>query len=167
MNTTKIYKREDVIEIIDRLLQNPDVLIDAVTNEMTDHTAESLFESVDIKVDLANSEFAAYSFNLDCGRQGELTGTFIARKDHVNFLIENDMTVYFGEVLGKHSEVYSKVSDKNFEILVEDQSILDTLSEIQFGSGINPLEYEHFDFEYNGVTYEQDIIMDTIDKILQ
>ena len=25
----------------------------------------------------------------------------------------------------------------------------------------------NFDFEYNGVTYEQDIIMDTIDKILQ
>jgi hypothetical protein len=32
----------DAVKIIDALLQNPDILIDAVTNEMTDYDAEEL-----------------------------------------------------------------------------------------------------------------------------
>lgn len=37
------YTKEQVIAIINELLQDPDTLIDAVTNENTDHNAESLF----------------------------------------------------------------------------------------------------------------------------
>jgi len=41
------FTRQEVIKIIDELLQRPDILIDAVENEMTDHDAESLLEFVE------------------------------------------------------------------------------------------------------------------------
>ena len=43
----KTFTREEVIKIIDELLQRPDILIDAVENELTDHDAESLLEFVE------------------------------------------------------------------------------------------------------------------------
>lgn len=36
------FTREEVIKLIDNLLQDPDVLLDAVQNENTDWDAESL-----------------------------------------------------------------------------------------------------------------------------
>lgn len=41
------FTRQEVIKIIDELLQRPDILIDAVENEMTDQDAESLLEFVE------------------------------------------------------------------------------------------------------------------------
>lgn len=40
----KTFTREQVIEIIDDLLQRPDLLIDAVSNEDTNYGADELFE---------------------------------------------------------------------------------------------------------------------------
>lgn len=48
---------------------------------------------------------AIYKLNADYGRNGNLTGVFIAEKEHVAVLLENKIEVYFGEVLGKHSEI--------------------------------------------------------------
>lgn len=41
------FTREEVIKIIDELLQRPDILIDAVENELTDHDAEGLLGFVE------------------------------------------------------------------------------------------------------------------------
>lgn len=38
------FSREEIIKMIDYLLQKPDVLLDAILNEMTDLDAESLLE---------------------------------------------------------------------------------------------------------------------------
>jgi hypothetical protein len=48
---------------------------------------------------------AIYRMDIDCGRNGNLTGVFIADKDHVKILLEKKIEIYFGEVLGKHSEI--------------------------------------------------------------
>ena len=38
------FTRQEVINVLDELLQRPDILIDAVSNENTDYDAESLLE---------------------------------------------------------------------------------------------------------------------------
>mgnify|MGYP001555391468 CR=1 FL=1 len=41
---TETFTREEVIKIIDDLLQRPDLLMDAMTNEQTDYDAGDLFD---------------------------------------------------------------------------------------------------------------------------
>lgn len=40
--TKKMYSRDQVVQIINDLLERPDILSDAIENENTDHTADSL-----------------------------------------------------------------------------------------------------------------------------
>jgi len=48
-----------------------------------------------------------WSFNLDCGRMGELESLFVANESDIESAIGK--TVYFGEVLGKYSEIFFKL----------------------------------------------------------
>lgn len=82
-----------------------------------------------------------YKFKWDCGRQGELTGIFIATKEEIENSIGKN--VYFGEALGKHSEVYGTLEKSEFTIISEDQDYIKKTKEI-FGetiNGYNPLCY--------------------------
>lgn len=81
-----------------------------------------------------------YKFFWDCGRQGNIEGVFIAEESDVEKL----SYVYFGEVLGKHSEIGGDLEEKDITIVSEDQELISKLEEV-FGSktisGYNPLEY--------------------------
>lgn len=91
-----------------------------------------------------------YRFEVDYGRSGKLSGLFVSTDEDLNLL--NDTTIYFGEVLGKHSEVWID----NFQwqeyctVVSDDQSKINWLIEIlgYVVSGINPEYY----YEY----YESD-----------
>lgn len=48
---------------------------------------------------------ALFKMDFDCGRMGNLEGVFIADTEDVEYLVNNKISVYFGEVLGKHSEI--------------------------------------------------------------
>jgi hypothetical protein len=43
-------------------------------------------------------------FYWDCGRNGDVEGLFITTKKELKYAIGKQ--IYFGEILGKHSEVY-------------------------------------------------------------
>lgn len=83
-----------------------------------------------------------YSFHWDCGRMGDLTGLFVANKKAVENII--DKYVDFGEVLGKHSEVYGYIEEGDIVLETDDQ---DFIQKLQFHlgeetiSGYNPLHY--------------------------
>jgi len=82
------------------------------------------------------------SFNLNCGRMGAISGLFICGKDELKSLYGKD--VYFGEVLGKHSEVAGRLEEKDFQVKSEDQSLIDSLLVIFPGAtlcGYNPFSY--------------------------
>ncbi len=49
-----------------------------------------------------------YRLTFDCGRSGNLTGVFVDTDLRVKKLVETKMVIYFGEVLGKHSEVMGR-----------------------------------------------------------
>lgn len=57
---------------------------------------------------------AIFKMNLDAGRQGSLEGIFSAEKEHVKILVEQEIEVYFGEVLGKHSEIHGTVEGARY-----------------------------------------------------
>ena len=83
-----------------------------------------------------------YSFYWDCGRIGELDGLFIADDCVVAETIGKN--IYFGEVLGKHSEIYGVLEEKDLKVLSEDADKVNWLFDLMQGynvSGYNPLNY--------------------------
>lgn len=76
-----------------------------------------------------------WSFYWDCGRQGDVEGIFKATEDEVEAAIGKE--VYFGEILGKHSEVYGTLEDGEIELESDDPLVVMDAKE----SGYNPLEY--------------------------
>lgn len=80
-----------------------------------------------------------YRFYWDCGRQGSLEGIFIEDSENVKNVIGKE--VYFGEVLGKHSEVYGTLEAKDFTLLTEDKIAVDIVGQYGLGSGYNPFDY--------------------------
>jgi len=89
-----------------------------------------------------------YQFDCDCGRSGSLEGLFFREESDVKELIKSEREVYFGEVLGKHSEVCGAIEKKDLtaiEGIPED--VLKILEE-KLGttvSGYNPFDYEFLD----------------------
>lgn len=79
-----------------------------------------------------------YKFQEDFGRNGELLGFFVADNREVSDFIGRE--IYFGEVLGKHSDVYVTLTKENLIPLTSDQEFIDKV--IAYGLapvGHNPL----------------------------
>lgn len=83
-----------------------------------------------------------YKFHWDCGRMGDVEGLFIATEKEVKKAIGKD--VYFGEILGKHSEVDGSLEEEDLTVISDEQDFINKLEEI-IGhtsiSGYNPLDY--------------------------
>ena len=84
---------------------------------------------------------AIFKFHFDCGRMGNLEGVFVASKKDVKELCDSGKQVYFGEVLGKHSEVYGKMNEGMFKVVSEDPSVVSVVEEHDLSSGYNPFDY--------------------------
>lgn len=82
-----------------------------------------------------------YRFYWDCGRQGDVEGLFIATREEVLGSVGRE--AYFGEILGKHSEVFGELSLGDFELVSEDQEKIEWIEELLGTSisGYNPLDY--------------------------
>ena len=53
-----------------------------------------------------------YKFYWDCGRQGDIESIFIATEKDIKANIGEE--VYFGEILGKHSEIYGILEEGSY-----------------------------------------------------
>lgn len=84
---------------------------------------------------------AVYKLHFDCGRMGELTGLFIADTEAVNKLIESGEEVYFGEVLGKHSEVCGPIEQADITLVSTEESVIKAIEEHGLENGFNPFDY--------------------------
>lgn len=69
-----------------------------------------------------------YKFHWNCGRGGEVEGVFIADDATVTKAIGSE--VYFGEILGKHSEVYGVLEEKDLKVLSADQDFIARCEEV-------------------------------------
>lgn len=113
---------------------------------------------------------AIYKLNLDCGREGSLYGIFIANKEYVDVLVNNDIEVYFGEILGKHSDISLTINDTDIELITDDVKVIDMFEEYELSTGINPFDYHasNFDYEAIGLINDDDLyIYDIIEKMIE
>lgn len=81
-----------------------------------------------------------YSFGLDCGRMGSLEGIFIAEKRIMDYLIEHSPEIYFGEILGKHSEIIS--DDYYLELVTDKPDILAIFDKYNFETGYDIQDFQ-------------------------
>lgn len=80
-------------------------------------------------------------FHWDCGRMGDVRGLFVTTKEELEGTYGKQ--IYFGEILGKHSEVSGPLEQSDIEIVSEDQDFISKLV-VLMGltiSGHNPLSY--------------------------
>lgn len=79
-------------------------------------------------------------FYRDFGRSGELMGVCVAHREEIEAAIGK--SVYFGEVLGKHSDVQITLEESDFTILTDDKEFI-TKYILLFGTGHghNPFDY--------------------------
>lgn len=82
-----------------------------------------------------------YKLHVDCGRQGTLYGVYIANVEDMNKLIEQGTELYFGEVLGKHSEIYGALDEKDFTLVTTDEAVIEMFDKYDLESGFNPFHY--------------------------
>lgn len=82
-----------------------------------------------------------WKFGWDCGRQGEIEGLFVATEDEVNNLIGKH--VYFGEALGKHSEVSGTIEAGEIKKVEIDSELVEKVAMVLGNNwnGYNPLSY--------------------------
>lgn len=82
-----------------------------------------------------------YQFYWDCGRSGSLEGLFVSTEREIEKAI--GAQVYFGEVLGKHSEVYGDLEKGDITKLnVSSEAVEELVAHLgTTWSGWNPLDY--------------------------
>lgn len=80
-----------------------------------------------------------YRFHADCGRMGDLHGIFVATDDQIQQVLGKE--AYFGEVLGKHSDVYVTLTEKMLEVVTDDLDFVEKFTRYRCESGFNPLHY--------------------------
>jgi hypothetical protein len=110
---------------------------------------------------------AIYRFSADCGRNGDLEGVFIATKEQVAKLISSKIEVYFGEVLGKHSEICGAIEKKDIKLLTDDIKAVEIVEKYNLTNGYNPFDYTSINFEMEGVDLDDMTVRQIIDKILE
>lgn len=89
-----------------------------------------------------------WKFHWDYGRSGDVRGLFKATQEEIDKAIGNE--VYFGEILGKHSEVYGVLEECDLTLVSDNPVEVNVASE----SGYNPLEYIQYDCVICGDSYE-------------
>ncbi|KAA9007242.1 hypothetical protein D3C73_184980 [compost metagenome] len=82
-----------------------------------------------------------YKFGWDCGRMGDVEGLFVATEEEIKDAIGKE--VYFGEILGKHSEIFGTFDESDIEKLDISPDAVNEVSKYlgETWSGYNPLEY--------------------------
>lgn len=83
-----------------------------------------------------------YKLHVDVGRYGVLEGIFVAYKLYVDVLLSSKVVIYYGEVLGKHSEISSYVEPEEIKLITDDKKVIKTFEKYNLSCGYNPFEYE-------------------------
>lgn len=82
-----------------------------------------------------------WKFSWDCGRMGEVEGLFVATEKEIEKSIGKN--VYFGEILGKHSEIYGTLDMEDLDKMDLDTESVEKVTKLlgETWSGYNPLDY--------------------------
>jgi hypothetical protein len=82
---------------------------------------------------------ALWKFYWDCGRMRGHEDASQGTHAEVKAVVGKEL--HFGEVLGKHSEVFGMLEEKDVTWLTDDAAFVSKFEEYGCASGFNPLEY--------------------------
>lgn len=80
-----------------------------------------------------------YKFFWDCGRMGVIEGVFTEESENVSSIVGK--TVYFGEVLGKHSDIDGEIAVGDINLITNDKNAVEMFERYQLETGYNPFVY--------------------------
>lgn len=84
-----------------------------------------------------------YSFYCDCGRSGSLEGVFVADSEDVAKIVGKD--IYFGEVLGKHSDIQVRIDEGDIVLKSDDLKFVEMFEGVELSTGYSPFDYYEFE----------------------
>jgi hypothetical protein len=61
--------------------------------------------------------------------------------------MDSRIKVYFGEVLGKHSEIYGPIETSDIELVTSDPSAVKMFLDNDLSTGFNPFDYNSIDYK--------------------
>ena len=80
-----------------------------------------------------------YRFHMNYGRHAKIQGIFLAYEYDVRDLV--GVTVYFGEIAGKHTEVIRKIDYEDVILVTDDPTAVHIFERYDLECGINPFDY--------------------------
>ena len=86
-----------------------------------------------------------YKFSADFGRMGWISSIFSAEEEDINITIGKE--IYFGEVLGKHSEICFILNKSHLEEITSNQEFIKTFDMLCCSTGMNPIHYVNEEVE--------------------
>jgi len=81
-------------------------------------------------------------------------GLFIEDKEKVEWLLKTKPEIYFGEIAGKHSEVFGALDEDDIQMITDDPDELKVIERLELEHGINPFWYPTEEFEFVNEAYE-------------
>jgi hypothetical protein len=108
---------------------------------------------------------SVYKFHFNCGRHGKLYGLFVEEREKVDWLIKSGVEVYFGEVLGKHSEIYGPVDLQDITKVSFDENVVNTVLDNNLEFGFNPFNQRLLHQDGDGGEYDDMTIGDYYDYL--
>lgn len=87
-----------------------------------------------------------YDFHWDCGRQGDVEGRLLATPEDIESIVGKE--IYFGEILGKHSEIHGTIELTDFKLVTDNVDFLKMAEELKINleSGHNQLFHKNQGF---------------------
>lgn len=85
------------------------------------------------------SDNILWKFYWDCGRMGSVESIFTATQEEIDSILGK--VIYFGEILGKHSEIYGPLFKENLTLLSSDQTFVNEYTRLVGNIGHNPFDY--------------------------
>jgi len=86
-----------------------------------------------------------YKFSADFGRMGWISSIFTAEEEDINKTVGKE--IYFGEVLGKHSEIVLILKQSHIEEISSNQDFIKTFDLLGCSTGMNPIHYVNEEVE--------------------
>lgn len=80
-----------------------------------------------------------YKFEANFGRMGDLEGVFVSTDVELEELYGQE--IYFGEVLGKHSEVVLTLGLQHITEVTDDAKFIELFEQYGLENGFNPFDY--------------------------
>ena len=81
-----------------------------------------------------------FKFCANVGRIGNLNGIFVSNSKDIQSLIDSEREIYFGECLGKHSDISFPLNKEYFSLVSYDSNFINMFESAGMESGTNPMK---------------------------